>query len=930
RGDADTQARAYTLFDLADVYYSQSLRDSLPRYEEALEAFRQNNNRRGQALALSQIGLVHIRLNELEKARKVLEDALEIERSEGDTYEEMRLLNMMGGVYDNEGQSEKARELYMQARDGFHRLGDPAREGNTLINIGSNYDTWGEWEAAFANYQEALKQFAAAESLPESDKPYIKSKRASVFYNIGFLYVSLGDYAEGLNNLQKSLELRAQPEQGRTLMMIGYAYVLAGEPQKALEYCERAIGIKGATDPERGQTYTVMGMAQDALGEHEKAVEYFNKALEIQQKKESPDLKGQAITLDKRGGTYAALGKADKALEDLEGALSLWQKFKDRNGEAITRFQLARVERDRRNLNAALSHAEAAIKLVEPLRANVTSQQLRASYFASKVDYYELYIDLNMRARGAGDDAARTTIAFEASERARARGLLDILSDAGVEAGALTDPALAALVKKRRRLQRTTLIKSAQQSQLLRRKPSAEDTAALGRELAALSAEQERVEAQIRSQYPRYAALMSPQPLAAAEIQQLLDDDTLLLEFTLGEDKSYVWALTPKGIAGYELPPRVEIERAARRLKEFLRAGQPLPNETAAQRRSRRIEEEAAYWREATTLSRTLLGPVASHLQRKRLLVVADGELLYLPFGALPDPAAQPAADALAGAQAAPPVPLIQNHEVVSLPSASVLSSIRRVSGRKPAPEVVAVFADPIFEKNDMRIQIAGRGKEPSTVERAGDLRQAVRDTSDGDDKMNLQRLPSTEREARDILSFAPSGSSLGALGFQANRRNATDARLSQYRIVHFATHGMLNEKNPELSGIVLSLYDEQGRFHEEGFLRLSDIYELSLPVELVVLSACRTGLGKRVRGEGMIGLTRGFMYAGAARVVASLWKVDDAATAELMKRFYKAMLKDEMTPAAALRSAQVSMWEQPRWRSPYYWSGFVLQGEWR
>jgi CHAT domain-containing protein len=153
---------------------------------------------------------------------------------------------------------------------------------------------------------------------------------------------------------------------------------------------------------------------------------------------------------------------------------------------------------------------------------------------------------------------------------------------------------------------------------------------------------------------------------------------------------------------------------------------------------------------------------------------------------------------------------------------------------------------------------------------------------------------------------------------------------LSQYRFVHFATHGLLNSAHPELSGIVLSLVDEKGQ-PQNGFLRLNEIYNLSLPADLVVLSACQTALGKEIKGEGLVGLTRGFMYAGAARVVASLWNVQDDATAELMKRFYAKMLgREKLRPAAALRAAQIEMWKTKLWQPPYYWAGFVLQGEWR
>ena len=186
-----------------------------------------------------------------------------------------------------------------------------------------------------------------------------------------------------------------------------------------------------------------------------------------------------------------------------------------------------------------------------------------------------------------------------------------------------------------------------------------------------------------------------------------------------------------------------------------------------------------------------------------------------------------------------------------------------------------------------------------------------------------------SRREADLIAALASRGRPLKALDFEASRATATSPELGQYRILHFATHSLLNNQQPELSGIVLSLVDKQGR-PQDGFLRLYEIYNLKLEADLVVLSACQTALGKEIKGEGLVGLTRGFMYAGTPRVVASLWKVSDEATAELMKRFYQKMLKDGLRPAAALRAAQVSMLKEKPWTPAYYWAGFVLQGEWR
>jgi CHAT domain-containing protein len=197
------------------------------------------------------------------------------------------------------------------------------------------------------------------------------------------------------------------------------------------------------------------------------------------------------------------------------------------------------------------------------------------------------------------------------------------------------------------------------------------------------------------------------------------------------------------------------------------------------------------------------------------------------------------------------------------------------------------------------------------------------------DSFQRLPRLYNTRAEAEVIKSLVPPRESLQALDFAANRATATSASLSQYRILHFATHAIINSTHPELSGIVLSLVNEQGE-PQDGFLRAHEIFNLKLPAELVVLSACRTGLGKEVKGEGLVGMTRGFMYAGAPRVVVSLWSLGDKPTAEWMARFYKKMLgAGRLTPAAALRAAQVEMWKDKRWEQPYFWAAFVLQGEW-
>jgi CHAT domain-containing protein len=316
-----------------------------------------------------------------------------------------------------------------------------------------------------------------------------------------------------------------------------------------------------------------------------------------------------------------------------------------------------------------------------------------------------------------------------------------------------------------------------------------------------------------------------------------------------------------------------------------------------------------------------ILGPPAKDMAGKRLLIVADGALQYIPFGALPEPRQG----------SAHPLPLMSEHVIVSLPSIAILKILRQEeAARKEPAKTVAVLADPVFAANDGRL---ARKNSPASSEvvaqRSPDaaderLTRSVRDAG----LLHLPRLPYTRKEAEEILAMSPRASSMGATDFNANRTQALDPKLGSYKFVHFATHGLIDNQHPELSGLVLSLFNEQGK-PVEGFLPLEDIYNLNLPVDMVVLSACDTGLGKEISGEGLLGLTRGFMYAGASRVVASLWKVNDVATAELMQRFYRGILHDQLPAAAALRQAQLQML-QTRWSSPYYWAAFQIHGEWK
>jgi CHAT domain-containing protein len=245
---------------------------------------------------------------------------------------------------------------------------------------------------------------------------------------------------------------------------------------------------------------------------------------------------------------------------------------------------------------------------------------------------------------------------------------------------------------------------------------------------------------------------------------------------------------------------------------------------------------------------------------------------------------------------------------------------------RKPAERSVIVFADPVFSAADDRVSPAAR--RISMASPKGAVRRDDSSPVNAGAIPTLSRLSATDWEARRIAKLA--GDSKVVRNFAASREAAMDPALGEYRFIHFATHAIINSENPDLSAIALSQVDERGG-PLNGMLSTLDIHRLRLSADLVVLSACRTGLGKDTPGEGLLSLTRGFLSSGASRVIVTLWSIEDQATAEMMSRFYGRTLGPQrMTPAAALRATQEEMWREGRWGAPYYWGGFALQGDWR
>ncbi len=658
-----------------------------------------------------------------------------------------------------------------------------------------------------------------------------------------------------------------------------------------------------------------MGAAYSALGQSQKALEYHRQAVQIQHA--TGNVRREALPLSTSALFTTCLSSLKKRSNSLDQALAILRNIGDLSNAARALAGIARAEQQRGNLDEARKQIGESLALIETVRARSGSQQLRASYRATMEEPYEFYVDVLMQQHAKNPSQGFDAEALHASERARARSLLELLSEAKVNIRQGVDPAL---IERERNLMQLLNAKAQREMQLKARRGSTDEITAVQRELSALEDEDQQVLAAIRKASPSYSALTQPQPLGVKEIQQQLDSGSVLLEYSMGDERSYLWVVTQTSLHAYQLPAREQIEKVAKQVYDSLTARSVSNSvESPAQRQARIAGADKQFQTASGELSQMILAPAAAELGTRRLIVIADGALQYVPFAALPLP----------GSTAYQP--LVVDHEVVSLSSASALAVQRQTqANRAPAPKAVAVIADPVFSASDTRFKSRAAVEAQATRSTGLDDTRILEHLA-GDSKtgsLTIRRLPFTRQEAEQVLAVAPTGSNLKALDFRANRAIATSGELSKYRYVHFATHGYLDTSRAGLSAIVLSLIDEKGK-PQDGFLRTHDIYNLNLPAELVVLSACETGLGKDVAGEGLDGLTRGFMYAGARRVIVSLWNVNDKATAMLMQRLYVGMLKNNKTPAAALREAQIEMLRIKQWESPYYWAAFVMQGEW-
>ncbi|MEH2145097.1 MAG: DUF2225 domain-containing protein [Nostoc sp.] len=919
----DLLTKGSVLLTIGATYQSlYDFKEALNYLNQALSLAQKAENHSLEGSVLSSIAYVYSSLGEKQKKLDSLNEALALNRAIEDSAAEAKTLNDIAGTYISMGEPQQALDYHNKALDIQRRLKLSPEEAKTLKDMALVYSSLGDYKRSLETSKQALEIFKQLGD---------RNTKATTLIDMCNVSRKAQDYKQALESCNFALTLSHEQKyfllEQNALVGLVKVYELSKDYPNALDNAKKleVLASQQNNNFHKGIALFFLSRVYLASGEYQKALNSSKEGLSAWHN--MGFRLGEANSLGYLGKIYNSLKQPQQAIEIYNQQLALWVAMADKAGEADTLYNLAVTERDRGNLNQAKTQIESAIKIVENTRSKVSSNDLRTSYFATVQDYYKFYIDLLMQLHKKDPSQGYDALALHISESSHARSLVELLTEAHADIRKGVDPKLLA-EEKRLRWKLDAQVKLLQELPPINKEVQA---AALNKEIDNLLSQQKELQTKIRISSPKFAGLQYPDPerdiLKLPQIQQQLDKDTLLLQYSLGEKHSYLWAVTPNSIDSYELSGREAIETSAGKFKELLRKCQKAGIDCQKLPAEQKAKDFKEITQAATELSQLILASVSGKLGKKRLLIVADGALEEIPFTALSEP------NQISQLEKSPQTgksnyqPLLVNHEIVNLPSVTAIATHRQdLNKRQAAPKTLAVLADPVFEVDDDRVT----GKPPSLGPELNLEQSSLQQSARNLNRAVLGRLPGTRTEAEQILKLVPPSESLYAFDFDANYNLATSPKLKQYRFILFATHGLADPINPELSKIVLSQINKEGKPNNPSTLRLGDIFNLDLGADLVVLSACETGLGKDVQGEGLVGLTRGLMYAGAKSAVVSLWQVNDTATSELMPQFYTAMLRQKASPITALREAQLKLWQQENWRNPYYWAAFTLQGEWR
>jgi tetratricopeptide (TPR) repeat protein len=838
-----------------------SVREGLIDLEEAVRILRRLGDSRNEAAALEILGRAKTEAGDYGGASRDLEESLRIRRAASDRRAEASGLDALGLLALRKGDVETSLDLLDRAIRLAVAAGDRVTRASALTHLANARLTRGEIVDALRLHKEAQGLWRA-----QGDR----AAEAACWNNLAAIYATIGERQTALSHLGESLQisLGSSDRAGEALARnnLGVLQEEAGNWRTAAEEYRHAVRIREEIGDRRGAAFSRQNLAsalrhQGSLAEARREAER-----SLGEFRGIGNRSGEVLALLSLGEVIRDAKKAEEAADRFTEALRLAEALGLREEAYRAEDGLAACREAQGRWREALDRTRGALGRLEPLRKELISEEFQASFLAGRLDTYERGIRILWSHSGEFGKGASAS-ALELVERARGRALLELLGESRADLRRKLDPRLL-------RREAELLSRISRLGGELRTAGETRSAEALRRDLGRAEEGLELLQVEMRRSAPQYADLAYPLPPTVSEIRsRLLAPDDVLLEYFLGTEASYGWAVSREFLTWWRMPPAGEIEAAVRRLGESLHS------------EGGDLGPDPAFLSGSRDLARILLPP-GGLPKEARIQVVPDGILHHLPF------------ETLAGGGSLPDSRLLlEEHEISYLPSAGFLRLLRSSPanpGSREAPRRILAFGD----------------APPSAADSAGPS----------------ESLPFAREEIQRIAArFLPARRSV-RLGEEASEEALKSLDLRSYGFLHFATHGWIDEEFPARSGLILASRDDGP---EDGVLRRSEILTMQLGSSLVVLSSCRSGFGRQVRGEGILGLARAFFYAGARATVVSLWNVKDRSTTELMEAFYGSILRGE--PAgSALRSAKLALLRSPRpeLSHPSRWAPFILIGD--
>ncbi|MHB1795678.1 MAG: CHAT domain-containing tetratricopeptide repeat protein [Acidobacteriaceae bacterium] len=859
-----------------------------------------------QALAWKTLASALAFVDRYDESIAASERAIALYRKTGDRYWQGIVLGNLADTYREVGESTKALESAKESLQMAQQISDDYGIAFTQSTIGEIYQGRGQ-------YQQAIDAYDAA--LATVNIVHYPQVEGEVWSDMGQIYSRLGDWERAKNAYAHALPILQKDGDGineiEVLGHLGEIEMHSGHPRQAQLYFRKGLTRARSQKLVREESFLKIGMARTCMQIHcpEDPLTTLSQALDAARHIHQMD--GEAGIDAAIGDVLATRRKPSGAMRAYLKSAALWQRVPNSSELAAVEADMARLDVRQGQLKNARLQIYTALSAIEASRAHIDSDVLRTSYFTSKQSYYDLAVEILMRLDRMSPHHGYAEQAWTVAERARARTLLDDLQEGNRADAATSD-------KKLEQMGEALELKIHDMEDQLSRLGSSPSDIAQAQQLEQkihdmlLNADQ--LETRIHASSPAYHALVEDSRISPSQFSHaVLDAKTALLEYWTGEAESYLWIVTRDGVRSFRLPGRKSLDTLVHAYQQSMLARDRYAADEDMQARQLRIRQaDARLFMQSRKLAAILL-PTQLPSNIQRLLIVADGSLQSMPFAALESPHLQTSASRY----------LIERYDLVYEPSASTAAALLARRAEYSDRQRIAIFADPVYSNTDARVKI--RDERPAVqVSQAPVLRGAsIEGLSE------LPRLPGSRKEATAIAQIAGASNTSLFLGFDASPKQVEQIDWKSYAVAHFATHAIVDTEHPEFSGIVLSMVHRNGA-PADGVLWLHDIYRLDMPVSLVSLSGCETADGKSIPGEGINGLARAFFYAGADSVIGTLWNAEDSSSNELMQSFYRAFFNQHLAAVSALRQAQLHVLSDASHRAPYYWAGFVLEGNWR